>query len=305
MITRTVSAVELGEATLEIAELAGPGDGPTVALLGGVHGDELEGIAAVRAICGYLGSGEVSWSGRVRAVAVANPPAHAAFHRTSPVDGGNLARSFPGDPSGTVTQRLADTLTHRVIDGADLLIDLHSAGLNYAMPFFAGYSDPKGAPAAHTFGAPLVWAHDTLNPGRSLTTASELGVPSIYVEGGGGGALRRWELHGYRDGVLRVLASLGMLTFPEKTGPQRILRGGDGDVDSSVAASVTGWCVTAVRAADAVRRGELIAEVIGSDGGVRQEVVAPHDGTVMMLRRRAQVVPGDGIVMLGPPAEDL
>ncbi len=299
----SIRQIDVGQTTLEVASLTGQGDGPTVALLGGVHGDELEGIAAVRAVSAHLRADTSAWSGRVLAVAVANPPAHAAFSRTSPLDDGNLARSFPGRPDGTVTERLADALTEQVIRGADLLIDLHSAGLNYAMPFFAGFADPAGSAAAHAFGAGLIWAHDTLNPGRSLTAASSLGVASLYVEGAGGGSLRRHELVGYRDGVLRVLSHLGMLPARDPVGPQQILRGGDGDVDSSVAASVPGWCVTAVRAGDRVGRGDLVAEILGGDGTTVQQITAPHDGTVMMLRRRAQVQPGDGIVMLGPFAE--
>ena len=304
----TTHRIDVGEATVVIRELAGSAAGATVALLGGVHGDELEGIAAVRAIVAHLSADPPQWSGRILAVAVANPPAHEAGTRTSPIDEGNLARSFPGRADGTVTERIADVLAQRVIRNADLLIDLHSAGLNYAMPFFAGFSDPTGGPAAHAFGAPLLWAHDQLNPGRSLTTASSYGVPSIYVEGGGGGSLRRSELLGYRDGVLRVLGRLGMLAaadVPAGSGPQRILRGGDGDVDSSVSASVSGWCVTAVRAGDQVRRGDLVAEILDGDGLPAEEISAPHDGTVMMLRRRAEVEPGIGIVMLGPVAEEV
>jgi predicted deacylase len=287
-----------------IKELVGSADGPTLALLGGVHGDELEGIAAVRAVTAHLKT--VAFSGRVLAVAVANPAAHAAGSRTNPDDDGNLARCFPGDPEGSATERIAHELTQKVIRGSDLLIDLHSAGVKYAMPFFAGFCDPAGSAAAHAFGAPLVWAHDKLNPGRSLTTAAAFGVAAVYVEGGGGGALRRDELHGYRDGVLRVMHLLGMHPpVPLASGPQRILQGGDGDVDSSASAGVGGWCVTAVRAGDQVRRGDLIAEIIGVEGTPLEEITAPHDGTVMMLRRRAQVQPGDGIVMLGPEAKEL
>jgi predicted deacylase len=289
---------------VKILELRGEADGPTLALLGGVHGDELEGIAAVRAVVARLKT--QPFSGRVLAVAVANPSAHAAGSRTNPIDDGNLARCFPGDPSGSETERIADSLTHKVIRRADLLIDLHSAGAKYAMPFFAGFCDPAGADAAHAFGAPLIWAHDKLNPGRSLTTAAAFGVAAVYVEGSGGFALRRHELHGYRDGVLRVMHLLGM--HPEVPGvpvPQRILRGGDGDVDSSVSAGIGGWCVTAVRAGDQVRRGDLVAEIIGVEGTPLEQIRAPHDGTVMMLRRRAPVEPGDGIVMLGPVPQEI
>jgi len=286
-----------------VTSLVGAADGPTVALLGGVHGDELEGILAVRTLCLRL-AGALT-AGRVLAVAVANPPAHAAASRTSPVDGGNLARSFPGTPDGTVTERIADALTTHVIRPADLLVDLHSAGQHYAMPFFAGYCLPDGEAPAHAFGAPLVWAHEGVNPGRSLAAAADHGVAAIYVEGSGGAALRKSEVDGYVDGVLRVLASLGMTAAPAAPAPpSRVVHGGDGDVDSSVAASVDGWCVTAVSAGDTVSAGDPVADIVDAEGRVAERIAAPHDGVVMMLRRTAAVTAGTGIVMLGPPARE-
>jgi uncharacterized protein len=301
-----VSLLDVGDGVqVEVCELRGAADGPTVALLGGVHGDELEGVLTVRSVLRLL-SGTGLPAGRIRAVAVSNPPAHAAESRTSPLDDGNLARSFPGSPQGTITERIAAALASEVILGADLLIDLHSAGANYAMPFFAGYCDPSGAPYAMSFAAPLVWEHHGVNPGRSLAVAASQGTPAIYVEGSGGAALVRSEVDGYRGGVLRVLHSLGLVpTAPVAPAPRWVIRGGDGDVDSSVAAEVSGWCVTAVAAGDVVRAGDPIADVVGLDGAVLQAVTAPHDGIVMMLRRRAVVGPGTGIVMLGPVPEEL
>ncbi|WP_344076448.1 M14 family metallopeptidase [Luedemannella helvata] len=302
--------VDVGDGvSIRIDQVRGAADGPTVALLGGVHGDELEGILAVRTLLdrigGSRGAGGLG-SGRVLAVQVANPPAHDAMSRTSPLDGANLARVFPGSPSGTVTERIADALAHHVIARADLLVDLHSAGAHYAMPFFAGYGDPAAADDTYAFGAPLVWVHEGLNPGRSLTTAAEHGVAALYVEGSGGGGLRRSEVDGYVDGVLRLLGRRGMVDDPPPAGVvRRVVRGGDGDVDSSVSADVAGWCVTAVRAGDVVGAGDPVAEIVDGRGRVAQRVTAPHDGVVMMLRRSAPVVEGTGIVMLGPVPEEL
>lgn len=305
----TSLGIDVGEGvTVEVRELRGASDGPTVTLLGGVHGDELEGILAVRGVTRHLDpdGGGPALAGRILAVAVSNPPAHAALTRTSPLDGGNLARLFPGQSTGDITERIADVLTREVIAPADLVIDLHSAGENYAMPLFAGYADPAGRADCYAFGAPVVWEHEGLNPGRSLTAAAERGVAAFYVEGSGGASLRRTEVDSYVNGVLRVLGARGMIADPPPAGVvRRVVRGGDGDVDSSVAAAVEGWCVTAVRAGDTVRADDLIADIVDSRGVTVQQVRAPHDGVVMMLRRRATVEVGTGIVMLGPVPEEV
>ena len=74
-------------------------------------------------------------------VPVVHEAAYHADSRISPLDGGNLARVFPGDPNGKPTQRLAHALQTQVLKGADLLIDLHTSGQTYDIPYLAGYID--------------------------------------------------------------------------------------------------------------------------------------------------------------------
>ena len=88
---------------------AGHGDGPTLAVLAGVHGDEYEGIRAIPRIFRALDQADLR--GRLIAVPVCNVPAYRTATRSSPIDGLNLARVFPGDPRGTVTQRIAHVVT--------------------------------------------------------------------------------------------------------------------------------------------------------------------------------------------------
>ena len=171
---------------------------------------------------------------------MANPLAFAARSRQTPLDGGNLARCFPGRSDGTVTERIADCLTRSVIAGSDLVIDLHSAGAAYSMPLFVGCLGgdddvaQRSIAAATTFGAPLGWLHEEMQPGRSTSAALALGIPVIYAEGGGGGALRGGEVTCYVEGVERILSTLGNLAAPATaSGPTTWLVGGDGDVDAS------------------------------------------------------------------------
>src|SRR4051794_4881608 len=190
-------------------------DGPTVAILGAVHGDELEGVAASRALARIAAASLVA--GRALVGPIANPLAFVARTRTTPSDGGNLARSFPGVADGGDTERIAEVLTRGVIAGSDLLIDLHSAGAAYSMPVFVGCVggdddvSRRSVAAATVFGAPLGWEHAVMNRCRSLSAAQALGIPAIYVEGSGGAALTRADLVTYVDGVLDVLGSYGTI----------------------------------------------------------------------------------------------
>jgi predicted deacylase len=301
--------VDLGEGCeLEIHEIAGAssGAGPVLAVLGGVHGDELEGVTAARMLLRWLAEHAGSLRGTVRVVAVSNPPAFAARTRTSPIDGLNLARTFPGSADGSITQRIAHVLTTQVIAGADLMIDLHSAGLKYQMPVFAGYvanapTHVRSGEATYAFGAPLVWEHEGSGPGRSMSAAEALGVPSIYVEGSGGGGLRGDEIDIYVNGLIRILRWLEMTGDDlEPPSAPLVLTGDEGDTDASLATTVDGFCITRVHSGELVARGTVLADIVDDTGTVIEQVHAPREGLVMMLRRQAEVLAGDGIAMLGP-----
>ncbi|MFC0530308.1 succinylglutamate desuccinylase/aspartoacylase family protein [Phytohabitans kaempferiae] len=296
----TVARVPLaGGAVLTTVRGARPG--PTLALLGGVHGDEDEGVLAVHEV--VREASRAPLAGTVRAVAPAHPAAWAAYSRTGPLDGENLARCFPGDPVGGPTAQLAAAITADVIDGADLLIDLHSAGVAYRMPLFCGFSRAgavaeRSRRAAIAFGAPLIWAHRETAPGRSLSAAADLGVPSIYAECSGGGGIRAHELAAYVRGVRSVMAHLGMQpsTKVETAAPRWVY--GGGDLDAGAVSGRPGFFVSVAGAGEAVAEGSEIGRLYGFEGGLLDVVQAPAPGVVMFLRRQSRVRTGDVLYVL-------
>ena len=102
------------------------GEGPVVLLLGGNHGDEFEGQVALSRLSTALKLDRVR--GQVIMLPMANFPAARAGLRTSPLDQGNLNRSFPGDPGGNPTQMMAHYIESILLQRADYLLDIHSGG---------------------------------------------------------------------------------------------------------------------------------------------------------------------------------
>jgi len=280
----------------------GSSDGPRALVLGGVHGDEPEGISAASAVWRDLDLEVLR--GCVLVVPLANPPAWEAGTRESSVDGLNLARVFPGRPTGSLTERIAHALAGLIAE-VDLLIDLHSAGLHYAMPFLAGaYAadddlGQRSLAAARAFGAPVLWAHPDVAPGRSLSVAVEHGITSLYVECGGGGRVRPTHHTAYRQGVRRVLAHVGCLpSMTPPPEPQLVLRG-TGDLDTRLHVTEPGLLLEAAGLLDHIHAGQVLGRVIDPwDGRERQVLRAPHDGVVVMARRTARVQRGDGAYMI-------
>ncbi len=140
------------------------------------------------------------------------------------------------------------------------------------MPLLVGWGDDgcsacaRSAAAAEAFAAPVLWRHaGPLPPGRTLSSAHDAGIASIYAEASGGGGLSRSEADAYAAGVRRVMASLGMLALapadaPSTDPPLRLVGEGDLDVPAMVA-PFDGLCETLVGPLDRVRTGEVVAIV--------------------------------------------
>ncbi len=273
--------------------------GLRVVVFGGTHGDETEGVLAANRLAG---ADLALLAGVLEIVPIVHEAAYFNDTRVSPLDGGNLARVFPGDPAGKPTSRLAHALQTRVLAGADLLIDLHTSGQSYDIPYLVGYIDDGrdrkglGARAAIAFGADFIWRHETRAPGRTISDIDA----AIYTEAPLPGPTDPVFVDRYYAGVLRVLGALGMIDTssvppPPSRPAQRIVSGGNVDTDLQIAGK-TGLFIHKTRQGEKVTKGQLLGEIIDIEGRVLEALHAPVDGWVVVLKRRPHVQPGDPVV---------
>ncbi len=290
------------EVTLPVLLVNGCHPGKTLVVLAGVHGDEFEGIRALHEVYARL-TCERLW-GRLLAVPIANPPAVHAVCRTSPWDGQNLARAFPGEQRGAVTERIVWALGEAVIARADLLLDLHSGGIAYEFPPLVGYDGSctelgkASHDAALAFGAPVLWAHPTIASGRSISEATRRRIPWLYAEAPGGGRIDRRVLTLYIRGVLNLLVHLQILPGIIRSRPPRWHLIGEGDVDRAIPSPASGFFVPRVRVLDRVRSGQALGFVRDPFGRAIASVEAPQEGRVVMLRALPVVAAGEPLVLL-------
>ncbi|MFN9456740.1 MAG: succinylglutamate desuccinylase/aspartoacylase family protein [Acidobacteriota bacterium] len=289
----------------DIAAIAvrGAADGPTLLVSAGVHGDEYEGVRAIFETVEALDAGALR--GTLLTVPVLNYPAHRAVTRHHPADGANLARQFPGRADGTASERLAHAFTAEFLPRADFYLDLHSGGIRFAMPSMVGYeaADPRGRAAAAAFGAPVIWGHPVIEPGRTISAARALGIPFLYTEARGAGRIHPDDLLMMRRGITNLLRHLGMLDgAPEiPAPPQRLL--GIGNTDEGVYATASGVFMPSVALLDPVRAGQPIGRIVDELGEVLATPVAPADGIVGLLRELPPVDEGDVLLLVATPEE--
>lgn len=183
--------------------------GPKVLIIGGMHGDEVNGVEIVRRLL-FDGIFEQLLCGTVLAIPILNVYGFINFSRDTP-DGKDVNRSFPGSTSGSLSYRVARAISKEILPDFDIVIDLHTGGaerFNYPQIRYTP-DDAKARELAGVFGTDIVVEKKTI--AKSLRqTARKLGKTVLVFEGG---ESLRYDKHaiqtGY-NGIIRILTHLGM-----------------------------------------------------------------------------------------------
>jgi len=245
------------------------GRGPTVLLTGANHGDEYEGPVALMDLAAAIDA--LALSGRVIIVPAMNFPAFRVATRTSPIDKGNLNRTFPGKPDGTVTEKIADYFQRTLLPLADVVLDIHSGGKTLEfVPFCCTHRLPdKGheqacVAAMEAFNAPYsMMLLEIDSVGMYDTAAEAMGKTFISTELGGGGTTSARTVGIAKRGVRNLLTHAGVLEGEIKRQPSQMLDMPDGDCFSF--SENDGLIEPCVDLGQAVGKGDVIARVWPAD----------------------------------------
>ncbi len=294
-----------GSIQLKAQVTDGRSDGPSLLITGGVHGDEFEPMMAIRRL---MRAPELSGLyGRLTLVPVVN---EAAFLRGSRVaeDGLDLARTCPGKPDGSITERTAYALSE-LIRAADYYIDLHTGGAALSVWPLAGYmlhADSgvleQQRAMARAFNLPVMWGTDSRLEGRSLSVARDAGIPAIYAEYLGGGSCCAAGVTALMEGCLNVMSWLKMIDRPLAQSQVQIAvedsRPGSGYLQQCYPAPADGCFEAAVELGQAVVAGECLGHVVDALGKERHAMQATEAGRVLVLRTLCAVHKGDSLAVI-------
>ncbi len=299
-VTRLVTGAEV---TLPVHVFHGREDGPVVWLDAAVHGDEVVGIEVIRRVLERLSPRTLR--GTVIAVPIVNAIGVMTGDRYLP-DRRDLNRSFPGSPRGSLAARIAHLLMTEVVAKCEVGIDLHTGSDRRSnLPQVrCDLDDPRTRELAAAFGAPVTY-HAKLRDGSLRSAAREAGARVLLYEAGEAWRLDEYAVQPGVDGVLRELASLGMLDetveVPEAPAPSEICwRSG------WVRARRTGILSMGVALGQHVQAGQRLGELHDSFGRRLAIVKADRDGIVIGRTEAPMVGSGDALVHIGTlePDED-
>lgn len=270
--------------------IVGQTPGPHLLITGGVHGDEFEPMQAIRQLAREISPSQLR--GRLTLIPCVNTPAFALGRRTAQ-DNLDLARTCPGNPEGTVTERIAAELS-ALIRTADYYIDLHTGGTRFTISPLAGYMLHSNATVldaqrrmAHAFNLPIIWGTSSELEGRSLSVARDAHIPAIYAEHGGGGGCHPQGVADYLQGSLNVLATLNMLTQSSPQSRVKTIvedpRPQSGHLQINYPAPEAGYFSPAVQLNQHVQPGDFLGEVTDHTGTARHKIHAQTAGLVLLL----------------------
>ena len=276
--------------------------GPTVAVVAGIHGDELEGLYVCHRLAQWLERLEHerpgALRGRVELYPASNPLGLDSLVRVMPPYEVDLNRTFPGHRGGLLPQRVADAMM-RALAGAALVVDVHASNVFLREIPQVRVNETfaeRLIPLALGMNVDVVWVHGALTV-LEATIAHSLnarGVACLVVEMGVGMRVSPELATQVTAGVLGVWRDLGVLAADAPVPPRthRPIRADDSNVHY-LNAETSGLFVAERAHWTAVARDDVLGRIVSPfDGRVLSEVRSPVDGMLFTLREYPLVYEG-------------
>jgi N-alpha-acetyl-L-2,4-diaminobutyrate deacetylase len=292
------------------------GDGPTVLISGGNHGNEYEGQIAALRLVHELQPEQVT--GRIIVVPVISGDAAWASTRLWP-SGANFNRSFPGRADGPPNEQLADFFTRVLFPMADVVIDMHSGGNAFwFLPCSHMHVVDDPAQRKAMLEGMLAWNSDfhflyidVNGEGLLPVEAENQGKTVITTELGGGGRVPAHVHQLAWSGLTNVLRHEGVLEGEVQTReslgvPPAIILDGR-DPANYVNTDEAGFWENLLEPGDPVRAGDPVGRLWFPDRLDRNPRIftAPLDGVLTVVRAMTPTLAGDSVFVLGQPIESI
>lgn len=268
-------------------------EGPTLLLMAGMHGDEINGVEIVRRIIAHKYNAPLI--GSVICIPILNIHGFIHFSRQVP-DGKDINRSFPGANTGSLASQVAYHLRTEILPQIDYGLDFHTGGsrINNYPQIRAVLSNKSNMALAKAFAPPYLI--DSKFRDKSLRKeANKLGKSILVYEAGESLRMRKNAVDEGVNGALRVMKSLGMrVDAPEPSRETIILTR-----TIWVRASGAGLYHSFIRPGDSIKKGQKIGLITGPFGEFERAIKSPVAGQVVAINNNPVVNRGDALAHVG------
>ncbi len=267
--------------------------GPTLLLIGGLHGDEINGVEIVRRSMRKKLFKKLK-RGTVIAVPLLNVYGFISFSREFP-GGKDVNRSFPGKKSGSLASRIARTLTKVVLPHVDFALDFHTGGAgihNYPQSRVYG-KDKRSIDLAEMFGMPYI-VKTSLIPHSLRQTGYLKMIPMVVFEGGESLRIDEHSIREGMKGVQRVMSSLKMIDKIYNRVKPVVF-----EHSNWMRAARSGIFILNKRSGEKIRKGDILGEIIDPNNEFISRVKAKYSGTIYGHNNSPVVSQGDALFHIG------
>lgn len=266
--------------------------GPTVLISGGVHGDEINGIVAVKQM--LEDEMFVPLKGSLIFIPLVNVYGFLSNSRTFP-DGRDLNRSFPGSSKGSLASQIAYIVTHEIIPQIDYGIDFHTGGrmLSNYPQVRVDFKDKLGLKLAEAFGT-----YFTVNSPHIDKTlrkeAYKMKKHILVYEGGESMRLDDRAIYEGIAGTRRMLKYLGMIDGEVSENRTRKL-----NESTWTRAKISGIFTPNVMLGEEIKKGQVMAKISDPYGKVKVPVKSSVNGFVIGINNQPVINAGDALIHIG------
>ncbi len=289
------------EVRLPVAVINGRRDGKTLYIQAVSDGDELNGLGVIQRLVPQLDPTELA--GEILIVGIVNYYGFQVAEHRNPIDDTKLNRTYPGNASGTASERIS-AATFEAVSRADLVLDLHQGSTSCMINETRVRCGSRHRlhrdclELAKVFGCGYIL--DRKGPdGQLARVAPDEGIPTIDPELGGAVGWDEESIRKGVKGVFNVLYRYGFLEGKITTEPQTRATG-----FNQYGSPAGGLANFNFELGDEIKRGDTLFAITDPFGTIKERVSAKSDGILWRHRRLPQVATGEYVCSVGTDIDE-
>ena len=277
----------------------GKKNGPTVLLLAGVHGDEVNGIAIVRKIIKQKWHKPIA--GTIICIPVFNVFGFLNLSREFP-DGRDLNRVFPGAENGSLASQFAYKFTKEIAPKVDYVLDFHAGGATRANApqVRCAFEHKNSLALAKVFGAPFILNASHI-PKTIRETLDKMGKTILLYEGGKSNEIDIKVVNAGVKGAINVMRYLGLLEGELEVPDVKpvVIK-----ESKWIRAPFSGMFTLAIQNASCIKEKDIIGRVSDPYGEFEKKIKSTINGHVICVNTAPIVNKGDALIHISTILEE-
>jgi uncharacterized protein len=310
---KMMTGSDLANRRLPVVSCVATSPGPVVWLTACSHGDEVGGMAVIHDLFKRLQKHLLR--GAVYAFPLMNPIGFESGRRDITISREDLNRSFPGNPQGSLGERFAERIFHRIVESKPtLVLDLHNDWIR-SIPF--ALLDPINAEMpADSYHRARELARETglctIVETEAVTGALSYnlllrGIPALTLELGESRVVNEAHVASGVGAIWNILATLDLVNPDQEPFryplPPRYAQGVSLRYSDKPVGARSGVIRFLVEPGVEIKAGQAFARIVNAFGKHQETVRAASDALVLGHSDSAAVFPGMPIMAFGVSVE--